>query len=113
MLGEEENDLRDDFKGLPLERRMGVEEVRGRGDSGGVSVDVERGEDSEDERKKGIASGTSKSVMRERLNELLGFSLSGGGLNFSSESELALALESSSLESGVVALLESAESWDS
>jgi hypothetical protein len=105
MLGEED-DLRDDFRGLPLERRMGVEETRGRGDSGdGVSVDAEDGEDGEDECKKGVVPGTS----RERLNALLGLSLSGGGLYLP---ELALILESSSLESGVAALLES-ESWDS
>jgi len=42
MLGDDEEDLRDDLSGLPLERRMGVEDVRateglmGRGELGSV-----------------------------------------------------------------------------
>jgi hypothetical protein len=106
MLGDEENDLSDDLRGLPLDRRIGVEEVRGRGDCGdGVDIgegvrdadDEERGGDREYERGKGIASGKSKSVVRERLKELFDRSLSG------------LSSESSSSVSGVVAQLLSEE----
>ena len=34
MLGEEDDDLSDDFRGLPLERKMGEEVVRGSGEGG-------------------------------------------------------------------------------
>jgi hypothetical protein len=102
MLGDDGNDLSDDLRGLPLERRIGVEEVRGRGDGGdGEGVrdagDIERGGDREHERGKGIASEKSKSVVRERLKELFDRSLSD------------LSSESSSSVSGVVAQLLSEE----
>jgi hypothetical protein len=99
MLGGEEGDFRDDFRGLPLERRMGVEEMLGRGDSG-VGVG---GEDREEEHGKGIAFGKSK--LRSNGTVLMGM------LMFLSSS--SSALESSSSSSGVVAQLLEESSWES
>ena len=39
MLGDEEDDLREDLSGLPFERMMGVEGVRGRDPEGDVDLD--------------------------------------------------------------------------
>jgi hypothetical protein len=88
MLGDEAEDLRDDFRGLPLESRTGVEEMRatgGRDGNGfGNVVVAERGCDGVggDERGKGTAA-----VRLVVLTEILrgvsrcrGFSLSGGGI---------------------------------
>jgi len=57
MLGEEEEDLREDFRGLPFERRMGEEEERV-----GVGCAL-RGGDRGEERGKGM--GLWKWVVRE------------------------------------------------
>jgi hypothetical protein len=105
MLGEEEEDFREDFKGFPFERRMGVEEeretVEQRGRRVGVWIDGER------ERGEERGKGTMPSCTRERfsLKELFGFNLRVG---------MYLSSSSSASESGVVALEEEEEeSWSS
>jgi hypothetical protein len=75
MAGDEEDDLRDDFRGLPLERKMGVDDVRatlGRAAGGGVGAGS--GEGCEEER----GNGTGV-VLISRLGAGV-FSLSTGGM---------------------------------
>lgn len=105
MCGEDDEDLRDGFKGLPLESRIGVEVVRvtvGRV-RGGVDSADGAGEESGEERGKGMLAvveilvglgcfvrkgGASSSVVVDidKRKELLGLRRRAGGMLSSTSS---------------------------
>lgn len=78
--GEEDADFKDGFNGLPLERMIGEERVRGKGDFAPEGVrfvsDGESGESKEEDEGKGTEPSPGKLVGRDRK--------SGGGMPSSS-----------------------------